>query len=136
MEPVPRLGRICAELSSPAIHWTHSLPVRTRLPAAPIPWSGEPSDVPSVDYWFRESERVWDAAHHQLQRAVRRSKMTADLRRAETPSLPAWSEGLAVHSGHQDAPALQEAQSQIRWPLHHHQADKPSHIPASASLTV
>ncbi len=50
-----------------------------------FPWSGEPSEVPSVDYWFRESERVWDAAHHQLQRALRRRKMTADLRRSATP---------------------------------------------------
>ncbi|KAK3519335.1 hypothetical protein QTP70_024760, partial [Hemibagrus guttatus] len=24
-----------------------------------FPWSGEPSDVPAVDHWFRESERVW-----------------------------------------------------------------------------
>ncbi len=51
-----------------------------------LPWSGEPSDVLSVDYWFRESETVWDAAHHQHQRAVRRQKMTADLRRSEAPS--------------------------------------------------
>ncbi len=50
-----------------------------------FPWSGEPSEVPSVNYWFRESERVWDAAHHQLQRALRRRKMTADLRRSATP---------------------------------------------------
>ncbi len=35
-----------------------------------FPWSGEPSDVPAVDYWFRESERVWDDSHHHLQRAV------------------------------------------------------------------
>ncbi|KAK3539560.1 hypothetical protein QTP70_010231, partial [Hemibagrus guttatus] len=32
-----------------------------------FPWDGEPSDVPAVDYWFRESERVWDSAHLQLQ---------------------------------------------------------------------
>ncbi len=50
-----------------------------------FPWSGEPSDVPSVDHWFRESERVWDAAHHQLQRALRQRKMTADLRRSTAP---------------------------------------------------
>ncbi len=50
-----------------------------------FPWSGEPSEVPSVDYWFRESEKVWDAAHHQLQRALRRRKMTADLRRSANP---------------------------------------------------
>uniref|UniRef100_A0A8C2GHW3 Gypsy retrotransposon integrase-like protein 1 n=1 Tax=Cyprinus carpio TaxID=7962 RepID=A0A8C2GHW3_CYPCA len=51
-----------------------------------FPWSGEPSDVPAVDYWFRESERVWDSAHHQLQRALRRRRMTADLRRSEAPT--------------------------------------------------
>ncbi len=50
-----------------------------------FPWSGEPSEVPSVDYWFWESERVWDAAHHQLQRALRRRKMTADLKRSDNP---------------------------------------------------
>ncbi|KAL0183501.1 hypothetical protein M9458_019197 [Cirrhinus mrigala] len=31
-----------------------------------FPWTEEPSNVPAVDYWFRESERVWDSAHHQL----------------------------------------------------------------------
>ncbi len=50
-----------------------------------FPWDGEPSDVPAVDYWFRESERVWDEAHHHLQRARRRCKMTADLRRSDSP---------------------------------------------------
>ncbi|XP_026122203.1 low affinity immunoglobulin gamma Fc region receptor III-like [Carassius auratus] len=45
----------------------------------------EPSDVPAADYWFRESERVWDAAHHQLQRALRGRRTTADLRRSEAP---------------------------------------------------
>ncbi|KAK3570719.1 hypothetical protein QTP86_025262 [Hemibagrus guttatus] len=46
-----------------------------------FPWSGEPSDIPAVDHWFRESERVWDSAHHQLQHALRRR--TADLRRSD-----------------------------------------------------
>ncbi|KAL0200166.1 hypothetical protein M9458_003353, partial [Cirrhinus mrigala] len=46
-----------------------------------FPWNGEPSDVPAVDHWFRESERVWDNAHHHLQRAVRRTKAVADQRR-------------------------------------------------------
>ncbi|KAL0182494.1 hypothetical protein M9458_021869, partial [Cirrhinus mrigala] len=51
-----------------------------------FPWNGEPSEVPAVDYWFRESERVWDAAHHHLQRAVRRSKSIADQRRIQGPA--------------------------------------------------
>ncbi|KAL0163553.1 hypothetical protein M9458_039306, partial [Cirrhinus mrigala] len=57
-------------------------------------WNGEPSEVPAVDYWFRESERVWDAAHHHLQRAVRRSKIIADRRRIPghvyTPGQKVW----------------------------------------------
>ncbi len=48
-------------------------------------WSGEPSDVPAVDYWFRESEGVWDATHHQLQQAVRRKRIAADVRRSASP---------------------------------------------------
>ncbi|KAL0161463.1 hypothetical protein M9458_045188, partial [Cirrhinus mrigala] len=51
-----------------------------------FPWNGEPSDVPTVDYWFRESERVWDNAHHNLQRAVRRSKDVTDRRRIPGPT--------------------------------------------------
>ncbi|KAK3514415.1 hypothetical protein QTP70_017622 [Hemibagrus guttatus] len=49
-----------------------------------FPWDGELSDVPAVDYWFRESERVWGSAHLQLQRALRRRRMTADLRRSQS----------------------------------------------------
>ncbi|KAK3517062.1 hypothetical protein QTP86_004243 [Hemibagrus guttatus] len=50
-----------------------------------FPWDGEPSDVPAVDYWFQESERVWGEAHRQLQRALRRRRTTADLRRSQAP---------------------------------------------------
>ncbi|KAI2653766.1 Transposon Tf2-6 polyprotein [Labeo rohita] len=59
-----------------------------------FPWNGEPSEVPTVDYWFRESKRVWDAAHHHLQRAVRISKIVADRRRilghVYTPGQKVW----------------------------------------------
>ncbi|KAK3538081.1 hypothetical protein QTP70_028643 [Hemibagrus guttatus] len=51
-----------------------------------FPWSGEPSDIPAVDHWFRESERVWGSAHHQLQRALRRRRLTADRRRSNAPA--------------------------------------------------
>ncbi len=50
-----------------------------------FPWTGEPSEVPAVDHWFRESEREWDSAHVHLQRAVRRHKDYADARRTTTP---------------------------------------------------
>ncbi len=50
-----------------------------------FPWTGEPSEVPAVDYWFRESERVWDSAHIRLQQAVRRHKINADVHRTTAP---------------------------------------------------
>ncbi|KAK3544050.1 hypothetical protein QTP86_000261 [Hemibagrus guttatus] len=50
-----------------------------------FPWSAEPSEVPTVDHWFRESERVWESAHVHLQRAVRRQKVQVDVRRHDAP---------------------------------------------------
>ena len=50
-----------------------------------FPWSGEPSEVPAVNTWFRESQRVWSQAHRHLQRAVRRQQHHADTRRSTAP---------------------------------------------------
>ncbi|KAI2645523.1 Transposon Tf2-8 polyprotein [Labeo rohita] len=50
-----------------------------------FPWTEEPTHVPAVDHWFRESKRVWDSAHH-LQRAIRQHKDFADARRRAAPS--------------------------------------------------
>ncbi|CAM4517213.1 unnamed protein product [Leuciscus chuanchicus] len=50
-----------------------------------FPWTGEPSDVPAVQHWFTESERVWDSAHVHLQGAVRRFQQQADAHRRATP---------------------------------------------------
>ncbi|KAI5615212.1 hypothetical protein C0J50_10891, partial [Silurus asotus] len=50
-----------------------------------FPWSDEPSDVPAVDYWFRESSRIWETAHTQLRRALRNTRRHADARRLDSP---------------------------------------------------
>ncbi|KAK3538402.1 hypothetical protein QTP86_001750 [Hemibagrus guttatus] len=87
VEPVPGLGRVRTEFPSSTFHRPDSLPVRTRLPTTTVPLvrravghTGGQSLVP------RERERVWDSAHHQLQRALRRRRRTADLRRSDTPA--------------------------------------------------
>lgn len=51
-----------------------------------FPWTGESSEVPAVDHWFQESERVWDSAHVHLQRAVRRHTEAANRRRLPNPT--------------------------------------------------
>ncbi len=50
-----------------------------------FPWDGEPLEVPAVDFWFKESKRVWDSAHVQLQQAVQRHKTHADACRLSAP---------------------------------------------------
>ncbi|KAK3557749.1 hypothetical protein QTP86_000300 [Hemibagrus guttatus] len=51
-----------------------------------FPWSGEPSDVPAVEEWYRLSKEVWEWAHIRLQRAVWRQRIQADRRRCPHPS--------------------------------------------------
>ncbi len=50
-----------------------------------FPWSGEPSELPAVNDWLMRSKETWNAAHVHLQRAVRRTREQADLRRREGP---------------------------------------------------
>ncbi len=62
--------------------------------------------------------------------------MAADLR-AETPTyLPTRPEGMVIYPGHETAPAQQEAQSQICWPLHHLQASTSSSIQDSFHVSL
>ncbi|KAK3534470.1 hypothetical protein QTP86_015176 [Hemibagrus guttatus] len=51
-----------------------------------FPWSGEPSEVPAVEEWYRLSQEVWERAHVRLQRVVRRQRIQADRRRRPHPS--------------------------------------------------
>ncbi|KAK3524887.1 hypothetical protein QTP86_011211 [Hemibagrus guttatus] len=51
-----------------------------------FPWSGELSDVPAVEEWYRQSQEVWERAHVRLQRAVRRQRIQANRRRRPHPS--------------------------------------------------
>lgn len=43
--------------------WTHSLPMHAGLSYLVFPWLGEPSSVPAVDDWIRQSEQVWRSVH-------------------------------------------------------------------------
>ncbi|KAK3549685.1 hypothetical protein QTP86_006855 [Hemibagrus guttatus] len=51
-----------------------------------FPWSGKPSDVPAVEEWYRLSQEVWERAHVQLQRAVRRQRIQDNRNRCPHPS--------------------------------------------------
>ncbi|KAK3506816.1 hypothetical protein QTP70_029068, partial [Hemibagrus guttatus] len=51
-----------------------------------FPWSGEPSDVPAVEEWYRLSQEVWERAHVRLQRGVRRQRIQTDRHRRPHPA--------------------------------------------------
>ncbi|KAI2644948.1 Transposon Tf2-6 polyprotein [Labeo rohita] len=73
-----------------------------------FPWSGEPSDLPAVDSWFRQNEATWNLAHVHLQRAVRHTQTQANRGRLPNPPY----EGLAVDPGLTSPSALQEVEPQ------------------------
>ncbi|KAI2644696.1 Retrotransposon-like protein 1 [Labeo rohita] len=50
-----------------------------------FPWSGEPSDLPSVNEWLQRSEETWNRAHQHLQQAVRRQEEQANRHRRPNP---------------------------------------------------
>uniref|UniRef100_A0A4W5MJG2 Integrase catalytic domain-containing protein n=1 Tax=Hucho hucho TaxID=62062 RepID=A0A4W5MJG2_9TELE len=50
-----------------------------------FPWSGEPTEVPSVNDWLQRSEDIWSQAHTHLLRAVRRQKLQANRHRRPNP---------------------------------------------------
>ncbi len=51
-----------------------------------FPWSGEPTNLPSVTEWLQNSEVVWDRAHTHLLRAVRRQELQANRHRRAGPT--------------------------------------------------
>ncbi len=54
-----------------------------------FPWSGEPTNVPSVNDWIQRSEETWDQAHQHLRQAVRRQQTQADRHRRQNPEYQA-----------------------------------------------
>ncbi|KAG1928582.1 retrotransposable element [Pimephales promelas] len=50
-----------------------------------FPWSGEPTELPSVTEWLHKSEEVWDQAHTHLRHAVRRQEHQANRHRRPAP---------------------------------------------------
>ncbi len=54
-----------------------------------FPWSGEPTNVPSVNDWIQHSEETWDQAHQHLRQTVRRQQTQADRHRRQNPEYQA-----------------------------------------------
>lgn len=50
-----------------------------------FPWSGEPTELPSVTEWLHKSEEVWDQAHTHLLHTVRRQEQQANRHRRPAP---------------------------------------------------
>ncbi len=136
LEPVNWLGRVHSEFPPAIIYWTHSLPVRTQVPATHVPlgWGAIGCScggllVPREREGLGRSTPSPSTSSTQGQNDSRPSNVRCSI-------IPTWTEGLAVNTGHPITPALQEARSQICWPLHHPKADQPGHLPAKPNSTI
>ncbi len=128
LEPVPWLGRVCPEFPPSELDWTHSLPVRTRFPASPVSLVWRTIRGPRGRLLF---PRERGSLGRYSPSATAGSAQIEDSSGRPTISqsrIPTWAKGLAVHTRHQAAPALPEAQSQICWPLHHSGTNQPCHL--------
>ncbi|KAK3508091.1 hypothetical protein QTP70_013626 [Hemibagrus guttatus] len=78
----------CPGRSTPIHSSTGLTPFQCMLGYQPplFPWSGELSDVPAVEEWYRRSQEVWERAHVRLQRAVCRQRIQTNRRRCPHPS--------------------------------------------------
>ncbi len=129
LEPVHWLGRVRSEFPPAIIYWTHSLPVRTRVPTTHDPLGCGGLLVPREREGLGRSTPSPSTSSTQAQDDSRPLKVRCSI-------IPTWTEGLAVNTGHPITPALQESRSQIRWPLHHPKADQPGHLPAKPTSTI
>ncbi len=136
LEPVHWLGQVRSEFPPANIYWTHSLPVHTRVPATHVPlgWGAIGCScggllVPRERKGLGWSTPSPSTSSMQVQNDSRPSKVRCSI-------ITTWTEGLAVNTGHPITPALQEARSQIRWPLHHPKADQRGHLPAKPTSTI
>ncbi len=103
LEPVYWLGRVCPELASSTNHWTHSLPVRARFPATFVPL-GQGTIRCTCSRLLVPREGLGRSTPPSL---TSYGQAQIDSRPSiRLSSLPTWSEGLAVHTGHQIAPIL------------------------------
>ncbi|XP_073785906.1 uncharacterized protein [Danio rerio] len=66
--------------------WRNKMERQTGFQPPLFPWSGEPTNLPAVNDWLRQSETTWNEAHTHLQRAVRRQKEQADKHRRPHPN--------------------------------------------------
>ncbi len=88
-----------------------------------FPWTGEPSEVPAVDYWFRASERVWTqlmSIFSALCGGTKPSQIPV------APTHPLTNQGIrcGYPPGSAPPPAMQKAESPLHWSVPYPEADQ------------
>ncbi|KAL0146623.1 hypothetical protein M9458_057963 [Cirrhinus mrigala] len=94
-----------------------------------FPWTEEPSNVPAVDHWFRESVGLSSSP------SAAGCTTTQVLRRHPTetcPRIPTWGPGLVVYTGSPPPSTLSQAESPLHWPVQDPETHQRSHVPTSA----
>ncbi len=136
LEPVPGLGQVRANLSSPALYWTHSLSCVYSVTS--LLYSPDPLNNPMLHPLTTGSKRAKESGtsltiNYSGQCTGARWQQTFEDPKILNTNLERRSD---CQQGTPYAPALQEVKSRIRWPLHHHQTNQPNHLPVTTPSSI
>ncbi|KAK3562217.1 hypothetical protein QTP86_030345 [Hemibagrus guttatus] len=130
LEPVLRVGRVCTELLTPVHYRPYPLSVRTRLSASPVPMGWGTFGCASRGLLVPGEREGLGLSTPAASKSAPQAQDDGGPSMIQGTRVATRAEGLAVDPRHQDAPALQEAESQIHWPVRDHTPNQPCHISA------
>ncbi|KAK3528012.1 hypothetical protein QTP86_014084 [Hemibagrus guttatus] len=131
LEPVLRVGRVHTELLTPAHYRPHPLSVHTRLSAAPVPLGWGTFGCASCGPLVPGEREGLGLSPPAASKSAPQAQNDGGSLTVQGTRVPTRAEGLAVNPRHQDAPALQETESQIHWPIRDHTPNQLCHSLAS-----
>lgn len=106
LEPVYRLGRVRSEFPLSAIYWTHSLPVHARIPATLVSLERTAIECSCGGLLVLRGRENLGRSTPPSSTSYAQAQNDSRPSTIRLTSVPTWTEGPAVHNGHQIVPAL------------------------------
>ncbi len=88
-----------------------------------FPWSGEPTELPSIAGWLQRSEEVLGPSSHSSSASSQVSGTSDQPTPMIRSRLPVRAMGLALDPGSSPPTSMQETQSEVCWALQNFQTN-------------
>ncbi len=105
LEPVSWLGWVRPEFPASELDWTHFLPVRTQFPASPVSMVRGTIRRPRGRLLVPRERGSLGCSTPSAAAGSAQTKDGSGRPMISQSRIPTWAKGLAVHTGHQAAPA-------------------------------